>query len=90
MDVARFYLAIDARAAADLLRRRRVRWIVAYEPSRIRSTSADLLGLRPPPPRFMDLALYEHPQFAPRYLRLVLVNPYFKMYEVRVDSLPHE
>ena len=90
VDVARFYLATDARAAADLLRRRRVRWIVAYEPSRIQSTSADLLGLRPPPPRFMDLALYEHPQFAPRYLRLVLVNPYFKMYEVRVDSLPHE
>ena len=68
----------------------RVRWVVAYEPSRIQSTAADLLGLNPPPPRFMDLALYERPQFAPRYLRLVMVNPYFKMYEVRVDSLPHE
>ena len=90
VDVARFYMATDARLAADLLRRRRVRWVVAYEPSRIQSTSADLLGLNPPPPRFMDLVLYERPQFAPRYLRLVLVNPYFKMYEVRVDSLPHE
>ena len=90
VDVAQFYLATDARKAADLLRRRRVRWVVAYEPSRIQSTSADLLGLNPPPPRFMDLALYERPQFAPRFLRLVLVNPYFKMYEVRVDSLPHE
>ena len=90
VDVARFFMATDARQAAAILARRRVRWVVAYEPSRVQSTSADLLGLIPPPPRFMDLVLYEHPPFAPRYLRLAMVNPYFKIYEVRVGSLPHE
>ena len=90
VDVARFYMATDARQAAAILERRRVRWVVAYEPSRVQSTSADLLGLNPPPPRFMDLVLYEHPSFAPRYLRLAMVNPYFKIYEVRVGSLPHD
>ena len=90
VDVARFYLATDARQAAAILRRRRVRWVVAYEPSRVQSTSAGLLGLDPPPPRFMDLVLYERPRFAPRYLHEVMENRYFKIYEVQVGSLPHE
>ncbi len=90
VDAAQFFLATDARLAARILRHRRVRWVVAYEPSRVQSTSADLLGLRPPPPRFMDLVLYDRPQLAPRYLRLALRNPYFRIYEVKVGSLPHE
>ena len=90
VEVARFLLATDARQAAEILRRRRVRWVVAYEPSRVQGTSADLLGVHPPPSRFMDLALYQRPEVAPRFLHLVCVNPYFKIYEVRVGSLPHE
>lgn len=99
VDVARFLLCTDAAQAADILRRRRVRWVVAYEPSRIQGTSADLLGVQPAPPKFMDLVLFR----GPRDVRLangstagwtdlhqVFTNPYFKIYEVRVGSPPHE
>ncbi len=90
VDTARFFMATDARLAAGILRRRRVRWVVAYDPARVQGTSASLLGLDPPPARFMDLALYQRPEVAPRYLHLVFVNQYFKIYEVQVNSLPHE
>lgn len=89
VEVARFFMATEARQAAEILRHRRVRWVVAYEPARVQSTSAALLGLNPPPSRFLELALYEKPEVVPRYLHLVFVNQYFKIYEVQVGLLPH-
>ncbi len=90
VDAARFFLATDARQAAEILRHRRVRWVVAYEPARVQTTSASLLNLDPLPTRFLELALYERPEIVPRFLHLVFVNQYFKIYEVQVGSLPHE
>jgi hypothetical protein len=86
VDAARFYLSADARASAAVLRARRVRWVVAYEPDRVLKTAADLLG-SPPAPRSMDFVLYRRPELAPRYLRLAMVNKYFKVYETQADSL---
>lgn len=87
VDVARFYLAVDPRAAADLLRERQVRWVVAYEPERIAATAGPLLG-RPVANRSMCALLYRRPDLAPSFLRLALVNPYFKVYEVQPALLP--
>ena len=82
VDTARFYLETDARAAADLLRDRQVRWVVAYEPERVlEGTAAPLLG-RPVLPRCLGNLLYRRPELAPAFLRLAMVNPYFKVYEV--------
>ena len=88
VDVARFYTTADAQIAAAVLRRRRVRWVVAYEPDRVLRTAAPLLGLTKISTRAMGLLLYQHPEAAPSFLRLALVNPYFKIYEVQVGSLP--
>ncbi len=88
VDVDRFYLATDAREAAAVLRRRRVRWVVAYEPDRVLRTAAGLFGQTQVSRRAMGLILYERPEIAPRFLRLALVNPFFKVYEVRSASLP--
>ena len=88
MDTARFYLETDARAAADLLRERQVRWIVAYEPDRVlEGTAAPLLG-RPVPPRCLGNLLYRRPDLAPTFLRRAFKNRYFKVYEVLPASLP--
>ena len=88
VDVDRFYLAADAREAAAILRRRRVRWVVAYEPDRVLRTAAGLFGQTQVSRRAMGFILYERPEIAPRFLRLALVNPFFKVYEVRAASLP--
>ena len=88
VDVARFYTAADPSAAAAILRRRRVRWVVAYEPDRVLRTAAPLLGLTKISTRAFGVVLYQRPELAPPFLRLAMVNPYFKIYEVRVGSLP--
>ncbi len=88
VDVDRFYLATDAREAAAILRRRRVRWVVAYEPDRVLRTAAGLFGQTQVSRRALGLILYERPEIAPRFLRLALVNPFFKVYEVRSAFLP--
>ena len=88
MDADRLYLASDAREAAAILRRRRVRWVVAYEPDRVLRTAAALFGQTQVSKRAMGNILYLRPEMAPRFLRLALVNPFFKVYEVRSISLP--
>ncbi len=88
VDVDKFYLAADAREAAAILRRRRVRWVVAYEPDRVLRTAAALFGQTQVSKRAMGYILYARPEMAPRFLRLALVNPFFKVYEVRSASLP--
>ncbi len=88
VDVARFYSTADPRIAAAILRRRRVRWVVAYEPDRVLRTVAPLLGLTRISTRALGFVLYQHPGTAPPFLRLTMVNPFFKIYEVQVGSLP--
>ena len=88
VDVARFYTTADPSAAAAILRRRRVRWVVAYEPDRVLRTAAPLLGLTKISTRALGFVLYQRPDAAPAFLRLSMVNPYFKIYEVQVGSLP--
>ena len=88
VDVARFYLAADPRAVAAVLHRRRVRWVVAYEPDRVLQTAGPLLGVQQVTSSCMGALLYRRPDLAPRFLRLALANPYFKVYEVRSASLP--
>ncbi len=87
VDAARFYLAVNPREAAGILRERQVRWVVAYEPERIAATAGLLLG-RPVSTRSMCAILYRQPELAPAFLRLALVNPYFKVYEVQPALLP--
>jgi hypothetical protein len=89
-DAARFYVSrADSADARMILLRRRVRWVVAYEPDRVLSTAALLLGEERVSKQALGLILYQSPEAAPSYLRLALVNPYFKVYEVAADlSLP--
>jgi hypothetical protein len=79
---ARFYMASDPAAARKILQDRDVRYVVAYEPSRVIANSAQILNLRPPEHPFGKI-LYDSPGSLPDWLQLRFENPYFKVYEVR-------
>lgn len=82
VDTARFYMATDSAVAREILERRGVRYVVAYEPSRVLSTSARLLDHEPQPRQTnMSNALYHAPALAPSYLRFVFANQFFRVYE---------
>lgn len=84
---ARFYTATDPTVARQILRDRGVRFVVAYEPSRIVGNSAQILGIAPPRDA-MGQRLYDHPSDAPDWLRLTFANSFYKVYAVKEASDP--
>jgi hypothetical protein len=82
VDTARFYLSKTSEEAREILSRRSVNYVIAYEPSRVVSNSAQILGT-PAPEKPLGEILYEHPYAAPDFLGLVYENRYFKIFEVR-------
>jgi hypothetical protein len=67
IDSSRFYLATDPAMAAEILRNRRVEWVVADEPSRAISTSATLLDVETPE-NTVAQTLFADPQQVPPFL----------------------
>lgn len=80
VDTAEFYMSTETAAARQILMDHRVRYVVAYEPSRVLSTSALLLD-RSPLPGTIAETLYSAPRRAPEFLRPVFANQYFRVYE---------
>jgi hypothetical protein len=80
VDSSRFYLSASPQEARDILRKRSVNYVIAYEPARVISNSAQVLG-RPPPERPMAETLYNDPGAAPSFLHLVYENKFFKVFE---------
>lgn len=81
VDSAKFYLSPTDPAAREILQRRQVRWVVAYEPSRVIANSTQILG-QPPPGIPLVQKLYGHQSlFPPPFLRRAYQNPYFKVFE---------
>jgi hypothetical protein len=79
-DSSRFYLSKSPEEARDVLRRRSVNYVIAYEPARVISNSAQILG-RNAPERPFGETLYNNPHGAPSFLRLVYENKFFKVFE---------
>jgi len=86
VDSSRFYLSTAPEEACKILRKRSVNYVIAYEPSRVVSNSAQILG-QTPPDNPLGKMLYEHPYSAPAFLRLVYENRFFKVFEF-VDGPP--
>jgi len=78
---SRFYLTASVEEARRILEQRKVRWVVAYEPSRVLQTSASLIG-RNPGTAPMATLLYERPGSAPPFLQLAYSNQFFKVFRV--------
>lgn len=81
IDSARFYMATNFDAAREIARRRRVAYVVAYEPDRVLGTSSPLLG-EPVSRHALAAILYHAPSVAPPWLRPVLRTPYFRVFAV--------
>ncbi len=86
VDSSRFYLSTVPKEACEILRKRSVNYVIAYEPSRVISNSAQILG-QTPPDEPMGKSLYEHPHAAPAFLRVVYENRFFKVFEVDPSRL---
>lgn len=80
LDSARFYLTTDPAVASEILGRRKVRYVLAYEPDRILSNSAQILG-ETVPDDALGLQLYRYPASAPAGLVLVYSNRFFRVFE---------
>jgi hypothetical protein len=86
VESARFYLTSSEDEALDILRMRRVEWVIAYEPSRVLEASAMLLD-RSPGASPMAKLLYERPHSAPEFLKFVYGNESFKVFRVGAPNL---
>jgi len=95
VDTAQFFLSTDPEAAAAILRKRPVRWVLAGDPGQEISTSSTLLGLKPVGEP-LATTLYDHPENAPDFLRewegqAGLQSAglrFYRLYEVIDDKLP--
>ncbi len=87
VDSARFYLAQEARPAADILSRRHIALVLIDDPARTLATSAPLLEM-PVPARSLGETLYRTPHSGPSFLVLSAYNQYYKLFEVDLSKLP--
>lgn len=82
VDSSRFFLAPNSVSAVDILTRRSISYVIAYDADRIRAVSEGILGENAPQPSLGDV-LWKAPRNAPSYLGLVDGNDFFRIYEVR-------
>jgi hypothetical protein len=81
VDASRFYITTDASEARGILKRRNATYVVAYEPSRVLGSAAQLLN-EPARRSSIGAILYDQPALAPAGFSLVYSNPFFKVYDV--------
>lgn len=84
VDTAEFYTTTDQEKARKILEDHHVRYVIAYEPSRILENSAQVLGT-PQPASSFATELFRPRPVPPRFLRLVNQNRFFRIYEVTPD-----
>jgi hypothetical protein len=80
VDTAEFFLSEDS--GSDILLRRQVGYIIAYEPRRVISNAIQILG-RPAPDEPLITRLYDHPRAVP--FRMIRANRFFKTFSVMAD-----
>jgi hypothetical protein len=79
IDTARFFLNEDPRTAREVLKQRRVEWVIAYDWGRVGQNSAGLLGISPTE-RALGRILDQAPASAPAYLVLSGQNRTAKLF----------
>lgn len=86
-DTAAFYLA-EGEGSSEILRRRQVRYVIAYEPERVVSNSAQILG-SPSPENPLATRLYREPSAVPGF-HPIFSNRYFRVFAVPSLEPPEE
>ena len=80
---ARFFLSENLKQAYEMLEKRHVAWVFAYDSGRVAQNSAAILS-EPVPPRPLGRVLYQTPSQAPPFLIFSAQNPTCKLYRVNV------
>jgi hypothetical protein len=79
-----FFLSEDMQKPRDILKRRRVDWVLAYDSDRVAQNSAAILN-EPVPRAPLCRALDRTPSKAPQFLVFSAQTPACKLYEVTVE-----
>lgn len=80
-DTARFFLATDDESARNIIRERKVRYIVTDDPQRVVFTSVILLDTKAPPNPLITCLF--RGRDVPSFLEPVFANAFFRVYKVR-------
>lgn len=88
VDSSKFYLATDFSEAEKILAQRRVGYVIAYEPERVISNAAQILG-RKTPEKPLGETLYKHPNNTTN-LRPFYRNRFFKVFQVTSQASRQE
>ena len=89
VDSSEFYLATDISKAKVILARRKAGYIFAYEPDRVVSNAAQILGV-PTPAGTLAEGLYKDPRSHARDFKLLHRNRFFRVYEVLSNPVQQE
>jgi len=81
---ARFFLAEDPQKGREILEKRNVAWVLAYDSDRVAQNSAAVLN-HALPPRPLCRVLYQTPSQAPPFLIFSAQNPACKLYRAAVE-----
>lgn len=81
VDSAEFFLTDSPDVAREVLKKRDVDYVLAYDTERLEIFASSLLG-KSAPEHSMARVLYEAPQNVPGYLELVFKNRFFRLYRV--------
>jgi hypothetical protein len=81
IDCASFYAATEPESAAEICRRRQVKWVVSYDSDRVAENSAGILG-HSIDAGSLCYVLNRHSNAAPSFLKLVGQTARFKLYRV--------
>jgi len=84
VDSCEFYLSESLDACSSILQKRQISYVVAYEPDRIISNSAQILD-RTPPAEPLAMNLYKHPAKNSHLLRYIHGNTFFRVFEVNAN-----
>ena len=82
LDSCEFYLSESPEKAEGILKKRQIRYIFAYEPQRVISNSAQILG-RQSISTPLGASLYKHPKESGLDAELIYANRYFNVLGVR-------
>jgi hypothetical protein len=83
-DSARFFLSEDLQKAREILEKRHVAWVFAYDSDRVAQNSAAILN-EPSPLQPLCRVLDRTPSQAPSFLIFSAQNPTCKLYRVSVE-----
>ena len=85
LDTARFFLSISPGEASEIVRRHRVKWVMAEDGERVAVNAAAILGVKEPA-KSLALSLDRPPAHTPAFLEFVRKNGACSLY--RATDLP--